>query len=488
MKFQISIMKTKPVQFLLCIMGLILVGCSQNNDQGETKAISNRVKQVDSSLLTNQQDEKIVREEAAKDKVERILEALGDPLKVDTLVLSNMNLEEIPDLTRYSNLKYLDLSNNAIEHLNWKAIMMYRHHLYNHKSLEYIDLSNNKIIKGIPFINSYDFPNLKGLNLSNNGLSKFFIKGNGRLNTLDLSSNDLINVQIECQYIDSLNISNNAQLLNVVIDTLSIGYLKHSSPLSYNLMHSEAIPIALEQSSLLKPNDSLQLEYYKKKTYSKGQLPTEMFTLDELKEWANEYEHTFINDFKVQVIYSSDSAFKIYEIIGDCIIGMYDENMFSSHYMHYNLKDSIIISELQLMKIERMAKMPDGKYLIIQYGENRNASGYESYATAELLSLNKDSYIFHTIPMSINLPTTEDGDEFKILEWDLFLTEGYIGEIDEPKIEYNEKDKRLSYCYSHDLIICCGLDTAFRSEGSYLYINGKFIQDKYVQTPILSED
>lgn len=334
-------------KYIWLIVSLIGLSCSQKNNEHDSFK----------NAFEGLNNEK---------RLELILKDLGNPLTVDTLILSHFDLREIPDLSRYSNLRYLDLSNNAIEHLNWKAIMTNNFHIYGHKTLEYIDLSNNKISKGIPFINSYDFPNLKRLNLSNNRLSKFFIKGSGRLNTVDLSSNDLINVQIESQFIDSLNISNNSQLLNVVMDTSSIGYLNDISTSSYNLILSEEFPVTLKEGSMLKPNDSLQLKYYEKKVYSLGWLPIDMFTLTELKEWANEYQHTFINDFKV--IHSTDHEFKIYEIIGEHEVGTFNRiNMFYEHFIHFNLKDTAKISKIELLDIDRIVKMPDDKYLTRLY-------------------------------------------------------------------------------------------------------------------------
>ena len=79
--------------------------------------------------------------------------------------------------------------------------------------------------------------------------------------------------------------------------------------------------------------------------------------------------------------------------------------------------------------------------------------------------------------MSIYIPTSEQGDRFELYETELYLIQGLYGDLDKPIIEYNEKEKRLSF--SHNYVVS---DTVFKSEESYLYINGEFIQDKEVHT------
>jgi Leucine-rich repeat (LRR) protein len=131
------------------------------------------------------------------------------------------NLNEINS----SSLKYLHVSNNRLQEINFKNTFL--------PNLEYMDLSQNRLIL-IKAESFFNIKNLKNLNLSYNKLdleSEFknilHLKGQSLLETLDLSFNEIkyFESNLTFQYLDSLkylNLSNNKLKF---IDSFVFGFL-----------------------------------------------------------------------------------------------------------------------------------------------------------------------------------------------------------------------------------------------------------------------
>ncbi|MGG8496975.1 leucine-rich repeat domain-containing protein [Tenacibaculum sp. TC6] len=124
----------------------------------------------------------------------------------DSLILSSRNLKNIPDLSEYK-ARYLDLSNNAIDHLD-EAKMP--------KNLLELNLSNNKLSGDIKI---FELNKLEKLNISSNKIRRVFLKY--CIKNINLSSNNLIDILTNCvedrpNMMDTLNISNNNELSNIL--------------------------------------------------------------------------------------------------------------------------------------------------------------------------------------------------------------------------------------------------------------------------------
>lgn len=152
--------------------------------------------------------------------------------KIDTiqnLDLSNKNLKEIPNLSK-KVIKKLDLSNNKIKVIDFENLP---------KNLEIINLSNNKLKGKIILLNKTNFLNLNKVILKNNKIDSLIF--DKCIKYLDVSFNNLkyINLNLECENIKYLDISNNKKLdpiKDVVISTIKIGTLKRENLLNNNLI------------------------------------------------------------------------------------------------------------------------------------------------------------------------------------------------------------------------------------------------------------
>ena len=467
MKLHIRILKTILVQYLFCLVGLLLLSCSSNDNQSKINTVSNPVNQVDSLLVTDQYAEKEVEVETPIAKVERILNELGDPLNVDTLILSHMNLEEIPDLSKYTNLKYLDLSHNAITNLNWRAFMKEDGRDHYQDNLEYLNLSNNQIHKGLPYLLGNNFPQLKVLNLSHNQLPFFFIGGSPSieegsydfpLTTIDLSFNLLTEVQINCQYVDSILVSDNLNLSKIVLDTAHVGYIKYPINNHVNIIHSEEIPIYDEPITGLKETDFLQAEYYSKSELDIHPYYADLFTRDQLDE-INAIEGSWIYSY-CQVYYAPDSLFKLFEIGTERMMGYYPINDHMS-YLHFN--SEVFVTSID--EVEQFVKIDEGKYLILHSGGSL---------------INTYVGLIEGGAVLISIDNKEGQNTLEISQTNVISYYQHSDVDRENILEYDEDNKRIRYGYGHNLYHIEyeePKDTIYWYEGSYIYTNGEFIKE-----------
>lgn len=127
--------------------------------------------------------------------------------KITMLDLSGRHLTEFPNL-RDSSIEILDISNNMISILDSSAI----HKLP--RSLKELNISGNRL-QGQVYVLKEDLPNLTSLNLSYNKLSS--IRIGSQLSSLNLSHNKINYINLNVRNLDSLDISYNPELSNLLL-------------------------------------------------------------------------------------------------------------------------------------------------------------------------------------------------------------------------------------------------------------------------------
>jgi len=159
------------------------------------------------------------------------------------------------------------------------------------------------------------------------------------------------------------------------------------------------------------------------------------------------------------VKYSPDNIFKIFSFEIETCGGNYCHESHKT-WIHYNYLRKEYICELETKAIDTIYKMPDNKYLILDFGSDRPQSSItESYKSAYLLWFKNDSIIalqFLEI-IQTNMVDNDDLDEFII---------------------YNSKNRTLTYKYSsypNDLLGVMDGDTLSTYEGVLKYKKGEFI-------------
>lgn len=179
----------------------------------------------------------------AQDKLENITKNLKSGNVYEELDLSNLNLEVIPDLSKYT-IKKLDLSHNKITKFKPDHLPL---------SLEKLDISHNKIESRMA-IKCKNF-NLKELNVSFNKIQSASISCN--LNRIEINDNDLNYLDISVRALNYLDVSNNPRFSTIVqfnpavIKTLKRENIASDAPLEYALLKR-------------KNDDSFDLKYIKK--------------------------------------------------------------------------------------------------------------------------------------------------------------------------------------------------------------------------------
>jgi len=186
---------------------------------------------------------------------------------VDSLDVSDLNISDLTGIEGFSNLQYLDCSNNKIEtlNLNFNANLKYLDCSSNLLDLLRIDSLNALYILNCSFNNLSDlntdgngsltllecFKNsITSLNLANNiYLAKVYC-GDNSLSALDLSALDLEILWCEHNPITNINLANNSSLKQLTCHDNSLQTINLN-----NNMNLEWLSI--KNSDLLPPNNDL---------------------------------------------------------------------------------------------------------------------------------------------------------------------------------------------------------------------------------------
>ena len=95
-----------------------------------------------------------------------VFSSLSNLIKIKRLRINHTDLSWIPNLSKLSNLEYLDLNNNFIE-----SFLSFDN--FNPSNLKSIDLSYNKINTAVPKIIVDDFQNLQSIRLKGNKIKDY---------------------------------------------------------------------------------------------------------------------------------------------------------------------------------------------------------------------------------------------------------------------------------------------------------------------------
>lgn len=174
-------------------------------------------------------------------------------------------------------------------------------------------------------------------------------------------------------------------------------------------------------------------------------------------------ERTSIQD--ADMFYSPDSAFKIAVLeMEGC--GAYC-NPFWESWLHFNDGSELVIGNLDFARIQRIEKMPDGKYLIIDQMTGRSAIHVSVTNRATLISTHDHQYRTYAIP---KIPSEE-------MKYDSALFIGQSAFIDTDLfIRYDNISARLNYQYAtEDLGDYSNSDSLMLYNGYFQYENGAFI-------------
>jgi hypothetical protein len=165
--------------------------------------------------------------------------ALRHCLIVEFLNLRDINSANIPDLSKFVNLKELILPLNDIQEISWFGDLP---HLY------YIDLSDNKIesLKGFELVKGC--PNLEGINLNNNQITELcefktitqFVK----LRELSLNNNNILELFIthNVPSLSKLSLTNN-KISNIAavknlssLNSIDLSNVEYNTKVNHNLI------------------------------------------------------------------------------------------------------------------------------------------------------------------------------------------------------------------------------------------------------------
>jgi hypothetical protein len=176
------------------------------------------------------------------------------------------------------------------------------------------------------------------------------------------------------------------------------------------------------------------------------------------------------------VKYAPNSEFKIFSIKGeDCGAHCncsYVSKLHSKSGKVYNI-------DLEL-PVDKIYKLNDGKYIILQQGLSCGGSVSDEYRAATLINFNGNKITYH--PISYTDPVTgnvskpdEVGNSFSLFQP---YNNDETNRLKKLMLDFDTKSKRLNYRYLYDMNQCCGKDEAYYYSGYFEYIEGRFINRK----------
>lgn len=163
------------------------------------------------------------------------LKGLENAINLKELVISNTNISNFENISNLSNLIKLDLNNNKIKNIDFLNKM---------SNLEYLNLESNSITNTNSI--KYNLSLLKELNLSNNNLYSVDLRGLNNVYDLDLSKNHI-------NQIDGIEELNNLQILNLNNNNISdISMLSTLENLSRLSVENQVVYLPMLKSGQIK--------------------------------------------------------------------------------------------------------------------------------------------------------------------------------------------------------------------------------------------
>ncbi|MFD2909762.1 hypothetical protein ACFSX9_13575 [Flavobacterium ardleyense] len=185
------------------------------------------------------EDPNISSEVFKKKNVEEILVTLNQRQIIDSLDLSNQNLDVLPDLSKYQ-IKVLNISYNYLDSIPLNYLPKKIEKLKaNNNRIKLFEIFNSAKSFGLDLKSNNTKINLNEIDLSYNKLTNFnisFLDQNCKLEKINISNNELVQIQISCSSVRYLNISNNIKLSNEIdidinIDTIIRNNIKNNLPI-----------------------------------------------------------------------------------------------------------------------------------------------------------------------------------------------------------------------------------------------------------------
>lgn len=168
-----------------------------------------------------------------------------------------------------------------------------------------------------------------------------------------------------------------------------------------------------------------------------------------------------------KVAYAPDNSFKIFVLeLHSC--GAYCNPLYYS-WIHYNLKGKEVIKEAEFEEIDTIHKLPDNKYLIIDYSWARPAGVLTvGCMGAKVISFPSDSLIVHSF---------EYPEKYSYNNIFFGFCQEHVVEEDF-YIEYDKNKETLNYKYGNNYSYSQGIDTDTIRTGYFKYKDGVFILEE----------
>jgi len=164
-----------------------------------------------------------------------------------------------------------------------------------------------------------------------------------------------------------------------------------------------------------------------------------------------------------QIIYSPDSVFTLFVVEGEeCVRSCND---LCESYLHYNDGSGYVNNRVPFGHVREIAVMNDGKYLVIDEGyAGKTKTKKSTVLSASLISFTDYIVFYHPLPLN----TLEDDGTQPHPFFQCAQKSIYPNEI---ALSYEPKTQHLNYRYVYDKVECCGIDSAYVTEGHFSYVD-----------------
>jgi hypothetical protein len=175
-----------------------------------------------------------------------------------------------------------------------------------------------------------------------------------------------------------------------------------------------------------------------------------------------------VNDSRV--IYSPDSAFKIFLVRGEeCEAHC---NTFCESWLHFNDGSGMALADAGFGEVQRIEIMPDGKYLVYEQSSERSGAYRIEELSVKLLSIENHSLKYFNLPATPSIALNTDEEE------------SFSFRVNQPnfvnsdlKLSLNDS-ARLNYQYAEDVGMGYSGDSVRVYSGYFEYEAGQFIHKK----------